>query len=110
MTTFDVVHDSVDPIGLMTRIRESLTDGGTYLCLEMNASGDVDENVNPLGRLLYSVSTLYCMTTSLAHGGAGIGACMGQHKAEELADEAGFGHFRKLPIEDPFSVLYELKA
>ena len=110
VTTFDVVHDSVDPVGLMAAIRRSLADGGTYLCLEMNASGDVDENVNPLGRLLYSVSTLYCMTTSLAHGGAGIGACMGQHKAEELAEESGFGHFRKLPIEDPFSVLYELKA
>ena len=110
VTTFDVVHDSVDPVGLMTKVRESLSDGGTYLCLEMNASGDVDENVNPLGRLLYSVSTLYCMTTSLAHDGAGIGACMGQHKAEELAEEAGYGHFRKLPIEDPFSVLYELKA
>ena len=60
--------------------------------------------------MLYSVSTLYCMTTSLAHGGAGIGACMGAHKAQELATEAGFGHFRKLPIEDPFSVLYELRA
>lgn len=110
VTTFDVVHDSVDPVGLMRSIRKSLADGGTYLCLEMNASGDVDENVNPLGRLLYSVSTLYCMTTSLAHDGAGIGACMGQRKAEELAEEAGYAHFRKLPIEDPFSVLYELKA
>jgi SAM-dependent methyltransferase len=110
VTTFDVVHDSVDPIGLMTKIRESLANGGTYLMLEMNASGDVDENINPLGKLLYSVSTLYCMTTSLAHGGAGIGACMGGHKAEQLAEEAGYGHFRKLPIDDPFSVLYELKA
>jgi SAM-dependent methyltransferase len=110
VTTFDVVHDSVDPVGLMRAIRASLADGGTYLMLEMNASGDVDENDNPLGRLLYSVSTLYCMTTSLAHGGAGIGACMGGHKAHELAEESGYGHFRKLPIEDPFSVLYELRA
>ncbi len=110
VTTFDVVHDSIDPVGLITAIRESLTDGGTFLMLEMNASGDVDENANPLGKLLYNVSTLYCMTTSLAHDGAGIGACMGQHKAEELAEQAGYGQFRKLPIEDPFSVLYELKA
>ena len=50
------------------------------------------------------------MTTSLAHGGAGIGACMGQAKARELAYAAGFTQFRKLPVEDPFSVLYELKA
>jgi SAM-dependent methyltransferase len=110
ISTFDVVHDSVDPVGLMRGIRGALAEEGTYLMLEMNASGDVADNVNPLGRLLYSVSTLYCMTTSLAHDGAGIGACMGQRKAEELAEEAGYTHFRKLPIEDPFSVLYELKA
>jgi SAM-dependent methyltransferase len=110
ITTFDVVHDSVDPVGLMSGIRTGLREDGTFLMLEMNASGDVAENDNPLGRLLYNVSTLYCMTTSLAHDGAGIGACMGQHKAEELAAESGYGHFRKLPLEDPFSVLYELKA
>jgi SAM-dependent methyltransferase len=110
ITTFDVVHDSVDPVGLMSGIREGLREDGTYLMLEMNASGDVAENGHPLGRFLYNVSTLYCMTTSLAHDGAGIGACMGQHKAEELAAEAGYSHFRKLSIEDPFSVLYELRV
>jgi 2-polyprenyl-3-methyl-5-hydroxy-6-metoxy-1,4-benzoquinol methylase len=110
ISTFDVVHDSVDPVGLMSSIRKALREDGTYLMLEMNASGDVEENRNPLGKFLYNVSTLYCMTTSLAHGGAGIGACMGGEKARELAYAAGFKHFRKLPIEEPFSVLYELKA
>jgi hypothetical protein len=94
----------------MSSIRRSLREDGTYLMLEMNASGDVEENRNPLGKFLYNVSTLYCMTTSLAHDGAGIGACMGEAKARELAYAAGFTKFRKLPIEDPFSVLYELKA
>jgi 2-polyprenyl-3-methyl-5-hydroxy-6-metoxy-1,4-benzoquinol methylase len=110
ISTFDVVHDSVDPVGLMSAIRGSLREEGTYLMLEMNASGVVEENRNPLGKFLYNVSTLYCMTTSLAHGGAGIGACMGEEKARELAYAAGFTRFRKLPIEEPFSVLYELKA
>ncbi len=31
-------------------------------------------------------------------------------KARELAQSAGFGHFRRLPIEHPFSALYELKV
>jgi 2-polyprenyl-3-methyl-5-hydroxy-6-metoxy-1,4-benzoquinol methylase len=110
ISTFDVVHDSVDPVGLMSAIREALRADGTYLMLEMNASSDVEKNRNPLGKFLYNVSTLYCMTTSLAHGGAGIGACMGEEKARELAYAAGFTRFRKLPIENPFSVLYELKA
>lgn len=109
ISTFDVVHDSVDPVALMTSIRKALKPGGTYLMLEMNCSPNVQENANPVGRLLYSVSTLYCMTTSLAHGGAGIGAAMGEPKARELASHAGFSSIRRLPIQDPFSILYELK-
>ena len=94
VTTFDVVHDAVDPVGLMGSIRRSLKHDGTYLVQEINVSAEVGENVKPLGKMTYSVSTLYCMTTSLAHGGAGIGAAMGEPKARELAAAAGFSHFR----------------
>jgi 2-polyprenyl-3-methyl-5-hydroxy-6-metoxy-1,4-benzoquinol methylase len=110
ISAFDVIHDSVDPVGLLSAIRGALRADGTYLMLEMNASGDVEKNRNPLGKFLYNVSTLYCMTTSLAHDGAGIGACMGEEKARELAYAAGFTCFRRLSIEEPFSILYELKA
>lgn len=109
IATFDVVHDSVDPLGLMTSIRNALTSDGTYLLVEMNVSPNVNENINPLGKLMYSASTLYCLTTSLAHGGAGIGALMGEPKARELAARAGFLSFRRLPIRDPFSALFELR-
>jgi len=110
ITTFDVVHDSADPVGLMKAIRRALEPGGTYLMLEMNCSPNVNENINPIGKFLYTVSTLYCMTQSLAANGEGIGAAMGEPKARELAAAAGFTHFRKLPIEDPFSVLYVIRA
>jgi len=94
----------------MRSINRSLSPGGTYLVQEINISSNVEENVKPMGKLVYSVSTLYCMTTSLAHGGAGIGAAMGEPKARELAAASGFTHFRKLPVEDDFAVLYELMA
>ena len=110
VSTFDVVHDAADPVGLMKAIRRSLAPDGTYLLLETNAAPSVEGNVNPIGKFLYSVSTLYCMTQSLAAGGPGLGAAMGEPKARALAGKAGFGSFRRLPIEDPFSVLYELKA
>ncbi len=110
ISSFDVVHDSVDPLGLMRSIRNALKPGGTYLMVEVNVSSKLEDNINPMGRMMYSVSTLYCMTVSLAHGGAGIGACMGEPKARELASEAGFTHFRRLPIEDAFSALYELQV
>ena len=109
VSTFDVVHDAVDPAGLMSAIRRSLKDDGTYLVQEVNVSDRVEENMKPLGKMIYSISTLYCMTTSLAHGGAGIGVAMGEKKARELASAAGFKRFTRLPIKDDFAVLYELR-
>lgn len=109
VSTFDVVHDAVDPAALMSAIRRSLKDDGTYLVQEVNVSDKLEENMKPLGKMVYSVSTLYCMTTSLAHGGAGIGTAMGETKARELASAAGFKRFTRLPIKDDFAVLYELR-
>jgi SAM-dependent methyltransferase len=112
ITVFDTVHDMVDPLGALIDMRRALTSDGVLLWTEFNVSGDLTENLqNPfnLGKFTYSASTLYCMTTSLAEGGAGIGTCMGAHKAEDLAKEAGFGRFRRLPIEDPFTVVYEAR-
>jgi SAM-dependent methyltransferase len=109
VSTFDVVHDAIDPLGLMSAIRRSLKDDGTYLVQEVNVSDKVEENMKPLGKMVYSVSTLYCMTTSLAHGGAGIGTAMGESKAQDLAAAAGFTRFTRLPVKDDFAVLYELR-
>ncbi len=110
ISTFDVVHDSIDPAGLLRSINGALRRDGTYLMLEVNVSSRVEDNVNPMGRLMYSMSTLYCMSVSLGGGGAGIGACMGEERARELTREAGFTQFRRLPIDDLFSALYELRA
>ncbi len=109
VSTFDVVHDAVDPVGLMSAIRRALKDDGTYLVQEVNVSHEVKDNLRPMGKMVYSVSTLYCMTTSLANGGAGIGVAMGEPKAREMASQAGFSRFTRLPIKDDFAVLYELR-
>jgi 2-polyprenyl-3-methyl-5-hydroxy-6-metoxy-1,4-benzoquinol methylase len=112
VTVFDTVHDMVDPVGALKSIRAALAPDGVLLWTEFNVSGDLAENLtNPLNlaKFTYSASILYCMTTSLSQGGAGIGTCMGPHKAEELAHEAGFSRFRRLPIEDPFTAVYEAR-
>src|SRR5205807_4502979 len=66
ITTFDVVHDAVDPLQLLQSIRRALRPGGLYVCLDINCSDKLEENVNPLGAMFHGVSVFYCMTTSLA--------------------------------------------
>jgi hypothetical protein len=55
------------------------------------ASSFLHENLDhPLGPFLYGVSTMHCMTVSLAQGGEGLGTVWGEQKARELLAEAGF--------------------
>jgi len=56
---------------------------------------------------LYTVSTMHCMTVSLAQGGEGLGACWGEEKARELLAEAGFRSVEVSTVEgDPLNLYY----
>jgi SAM-dependent methyltransferase len=107
--TFDVVHDSADPRGLLASIRGAIRPDGVYLCLEIASEERLEDNAGPMGALKYGFSVLYCMTSSLANGGAGLGTC-GVHEARlrELSLEAGFTSVRAI-AEDPFSRIYEVR-
>lgn len=110
ITSFDVVHDLVDPMAALVRIREALAPDGLYLMMEPNASSHLEENLTDRGTLLYGISTLFCMTQSLAHGGAGLGASWGREMAEQYARDAGFSSFRHLEdISNKFSAFYLLE-
>ena len=110
ITTFDVVHDAVDPLQLLQSIRKALRPGGVYVCLDINCSDKLEDNANPLGAMFHGVSVFYCMTTSLANNGAGLGT-LGFHegKVRELCEKAGFATVRRVPLENPFNNLYEAK-
>ena len=110
ITTFDVVHDAVDPLQLLQSIRRALLPGGVYVCLDVNCSDKLEENTNPLGAMFHGVSVFYCMTTSLANNGAALGT-LGFHetKVRELCEKAGFSSVRRVPLDNPFNNLYEAK-
>jgi SAM-dependent methyltransferase len=111
VTTFDVVHDAVDPDGLLRSIRAALDGGGLYLVVEVRSEDDPAANVGPLAAMFYGVSVFYCMTTSLAHGGAAYGTCgLPEAKVRELGLRAGFSEVERLPVEDPFNALYLARA
>ena len=110
ITTFDAVHDAVDPLRLLQSIHRALRPDGVYVCLDINCSDKLEENAHPLGAMFHGVSVFYCMTTSLANDGAGLGT-LGFHegKVRELCEEAGFSSIRRVPLENPFNHLYEAK-
>ncbi len=108
ITSFDVVHDAVDPAGMLRAIRQAMRPGGRYVAVEPGISDKLEQNSGPLGALFYADSVLYCMTVSLAEGGAGLGtAGLPESKLRELCLAAGFADIRRMPVEDPFHNVYE---
>lgn len=109
VTTFDVLHDSVDPRGILSVIRSALSSDGRYICLEINCADRPQDNLGPLGTVLYGLSLAYCLPVSLAEGGAGLGTLgLPESRLSELATEAGFSKVRRVPIDDLFNSVYEL--
>jgi 2-polyprenyl-3-methyl-5-hydroxy-6-metoxy-1,4-benzoquinol methylase len=109
ITTFDVVHDSVDPGAILRAVRAALEPDGRYVCVEINCADHPEENAGPLGTVLYGLSLAYCLPVSLAEGGAGLGTLgLPESKLTELAREAGFSEVRRLPIDNPFNSIYEI--
>jgi SAM-dependent methyltransferase len=109
ITTFDVIHDSTKPRELLCSIRAALQPNGRYVCLEINAAETLEQNAGPLGSFLYGFSVLYCMTSSLAEHGEGLGTMgMPESKVRALCTEAGFSKVQRVPMENPFNSLYEV--
>ena len=107
ITAFDVIHDQAQPAKVLKGIYDALRNKqeggggeegrgrggrpGIFLMQDMAASSKLEENLeNPLGPTLYSISTMHCMTVSLAYNGEGLGTVWGRQKAEEMLKEAGF--------------------
>jgi 2-polyprenyl-3-methyl-5-hydroxy-6-metoxy-1,4-benzoquinol methylase len=111
ISTYDVIHDAVDPQGLLKAIRQGLADDGIYICLDINCADDPADNEGALAAMFYGFSMLYCMTTSLAHNGEGLGTCgLPEAKLRELCQKAGFSEVRRVEMENPFNNLYEVKV
>jgi SAM-dependent methyltransferase len=112
MTAFDAIHDQAAPRRVLRGIRDALRPDGVFLMVDVATSGRLERDLdNPLAPFLYTVSTMHCMTVSLAQGGEGLGACWGEEKARELLAEAGFTSVAMTLIEgDPINAYYVCRA
>jgi SAM-dependent methyltransferase len=101
VTTFDAVHDQARPDLVLAGIAASLRPGGVYLCVDiMGSSSIAGDRDLPFAPFFYTISTLHCMTVSLAQGGMGLGTMWGEKKARQMLLDAGFHSVEVRRIED----------
>jgi SAM-dependent methyltransferase len=106
---FDALHDMGDPVGAARHIRSSLADDGTWLLVEPLAGDTVAENLNPLGRLFYSASTLVCTPSARSQpGGWALGAQATDKQLQSIAEQAGFRRFRRA-VDAPVNRIIEIR-
>src|SRR5262249_43323203 len=107
---FDCLHDMGDPGGAAKHVLQSIGSDGTWLLVEPFANDKVEENLNPLGRLFYSVSTLVCTQASLSQEvGTALGGQAGEARLRDVITGAGFSRFRRA-TQTPFNLVFEARA
>jgi hypothetical protein len=75
--------------------------------VEPNAGDDLTDNLNPVGRIFYSASTLICVPASRAQdGSACLGAQAGPARIEAAVRQGGFTGFRTA-TSTPFNLIFE---
>ena len=106
---FDCLHDMGDPVGALKHAREVLAEDGTVMLVEPIAADAIEDNLNPVGRVYYSASTMICTPSSLAQDvGAALGAQAGEERLRHVAEEAGFTRFRRA-TETPVNMVIEIR-
>ncbi len=111
ITAFDSIHDQAKPTKVLKVISKALKPDGVFLMVDIAASSNLHENLNhPLGPMLYTISTMHCMTVSLAYKGEGLGNMWGEQLARQKLDEAGFRNIEIKKVEgDIFNSYYIAK-
>ena len=109
VAVFDCLHDMGDPVGAAAHVRQSLGQDGTWMIVEPFAGDDLKDNLNPVGRVYYSFSTLLCTPCSRSQEvGMCLGAQSGESRMRQVISSAGFSRFRRA-AETPFNIVYEAR-
>ncbi|TDK90075.1 class I SAM-dependent methyltransferase [Mycolicibacterium mucogenicum] len=106
---FDCLHDMADPVGVMQHTRAALKPDGIAMIVEPFAGDRVQDNLNPVGRMMYGASSQICVPVSLARNGPALGAQAGEARLRDVVvDEGGFTRFRRA-TETPFNLVFEAR-
>jgi SAM-dependent methyltransferase len=106
----DTLHDLGDPVAALRRARESLSQDGAVLLVEFACADRLEDNANPMGRLLYASSALVCTPNAISQGATDpLGTAPGADRLTDVARRAGFTRVRRVQVEAPMNLLLELR-
>jgi 2-polyprenyl-3-methyl-5-hydroxy-6-metoxy-1,4-benzoquinol methylase len=106
---FDCLHDMGDPVGTASHIRSALNPNGTWMVVEPFANDETADNLNPIGRMFYSASTMVCTPASRAQEvGLALGTQAGPKRLTEVIKAGGFGRVR-VATQTPFNLIIEAR-
>jgi len=106
---FDCLHDMGDPVGASRHVLETLDSDGTWMIVEPFANDNLEDNLNPVGRVFYGASTVICTPASLSQEvGLALGAQAGEARLSNVLKEGGFTRVRRA-TETPFNLVLEAR-
>lgn len=106
---FDCLHDMGNPVGAAAQAAKALAADGAVMLVEPFAGNQVEDNINPVGRLYYAASSTLCCAHAISEGGPDVlGAQAGETRLANVFNQAGFTHFRRA-AETPFNLILEAR-
>ena len=112
ITTFDCLHDMTHPEVAAAAIRAAIKPDGAWFIADINSAPTFEEQMgNGTTPMLYAMSVLSCMSSSLSEpGGAGLGTLgLPEPAMRALVEQAGFTRFRRVDLPHPINAFYEAR-
>ena len=107
---FNCLHDMGDPEGAARHVRETLAPEGAWMIVEPFAHDNLEDNLNPIGRVYYAASTMLCTPASKSQEvGLALGAQAGEDRLKKILQSAGFSRVRRA-AETPFNIVLEART
>jgi SAM-dependent methyltransferase len=105
----EALHDMSYPVDVLRACRGLLTESGSVVVGDERVPDTFTASGDDVERLYYGFSIVHCLPVGMVGEGAvGTGTVMRADTVRRYAEDAGFGGFEILPIENDFYRFYRL--
>ena len=106
----EALHDMSYPVDVLAACRRLLAPGGSLIVGDERVADAFDPPGDEIERFYYGFSVLHCLPVGMVgEHAAGTGTVMRAATVRSYAEQAGFGGFEVLPIENDFYRFYRMR-